>query len=311
MSVPTAYGLAILIWSTTPLAIVYSNESLPPMMAAFLRMFLAAILGSLLLRFLKYELCWHWPAVRAYLVSVIGVFGAMGSTYLAAQWIPSGLISVLFGLTTIFTGVLGHYFTSDGRLSFSQWLAVFTGLAGLSVVFTDQLVVTGQGVTGVMLVLLAVSLFSVSNILMKRYGGRLHPLQQTVGALWVSLPFYIVACLVTGSWVFTSDVTLNSVAGVVYLAILGSLVGFMAYFHLIANLPPAYVALITLVTPVIALFLGSHLRSEPITVEMVAGTGIILMSLLIFMGEHFFRLFSERGESRRGREKKERENPAS
>ena len=110
MSVPIAYGLTVLIWSTTPLAIVISNESLPPLMAAFLRMGIAALAGLVLLRVMRLPLHWRWPQLRAYLASVVGVFGAMGATYLAAQWIPSGLISVLFGLTTIMTGALGHFF---------------------------------------------------------------------------------------------------------------------------------------------------------------------------------------------------------
>ena len=85
-----------------------------------------------------------------------------------------------------------------------------------------------------------------------------------------------------------------SVFSVVYLAILGSLVGFMAYFHLIANLPPAYVALITLITPVIALFLGNQLHDEPVTREMLAGTGVILLSLILFLSDNFVRLWREK-----------------
>ncbi len=299
MSVPIAYGLAVIIWSTTPLSIVISNETLPPMVAATLRMAVAAVVGLLLLKVFKLKLEWHWQALRAYLASVVGVYGAMGATYLAAQWIPSGLISVLFGLTTIATGALGHFFLSEGHLSIKQWLSVLVGLFGLGVVFTDQLVISGQGVYGVLLALGAVMLFSTSNILMKHYGGKLHPVQQTVGALWCSLPFYGLSWAMAGYNVVWADVSINSFLAVLYLAILGSLVGFVAYFHLISKLAPAYVALITLVTPVIALFLGSQLYGEPVTQEMLIGAGIILSSLLFFMSDHFARLWQQRKTSSR------------
>lgn len=129
---------------------------------------------------------------------------------------------------------------------------------------------------------------------MKRNGAGLHPLQQTVGALWCSLPFYGLAWWLTDTQVIWDQVSMLSIFSVVYLATMGSLVGFMAYFHLIANLPPAYVALITLITPVIALFLGSQLYDEPVTAEMLIGAGIILMSLLLFLSDNFIRLWQER-----------------
>ncbi len=293
MSVPIAYGLAIIIWSTTPLAIVISNESLPPLVAAMLRMCIAAALGVFMLKLFKLRFNWHWYAFRAYLASVVGIFGAMGATYLAAQWVPSGLISVLFGLTTIATGALGHFFLND-KLSIKQWLSVVVGLIGLAIVFTDQLVISGQGIYGVLFCLAAVMLFSISNILMKRFGSGLHPVQQTVGGLWCSLPFYALASFVSGSVVEWQQVSINSMLGVAYLAILGSLVGFVAYFHLIAKLAPAYVALITLVTPVIALFIGSQLYGEPVTAEMLIGAAIILSSLLFFMSDNFIRLYKDK-----------------
>lgn len=305
MSIPVAYALAVIIWSTTPLAIVTSGDSLPPMAAAASRMALAALVGLPLLKMMGLRLPLNRTAFRSYLTAVIGIFGAMGVTYVAAQWIPSGLISVLFGFTTIMTGVLSHFLVPDSSMSGKQWLSCGLGILGLGIVFSDNLVVTGQGVIGVLLALLAVFFFSSSNVLMKRNGAGLHPLQQTVGALWCSLPFYAVAWFATGTEVVISEVSMLSVMSVVYLATLGSLVGFMAYFHLIANLPPAYVALITLITPVIALFLGSQLHNEPVTMEMLLGAGVILTSLLLFLSDNFIRLWQEKKAS--GPEPKEDE----
>lgn len=156
MSVPVAYGLAVLIWSTTPLTIVTSGDSLPPMAAAAFRMGLGALVGLPLLRLMSLNLPLYRKAFKSYLTAVIGIFGAMGVTYVAAQWIPSGLISVLFGFTTIMTGVLSHFLVPDTSMSRKQWLACGLGIMGLGVVFSDNLVVAGQGVVGVLLALLAV-----------------------------------------------------------------------------------------------------------------------------------------------------------
>src|SRR5690606_2335661 len=108
MSVPAAYLAVLVVWSTTPLAVVWSSETVHPVMAAGLRMALAAVLGWLLVRAFRLELPWHKAALRSYSYSVLAVFGAMFCTYLAVAYIPSGLISVLYGLSPMVSGLLGQ-----------------------------------------------------------------------------------------------------------------------------------------------------------------------------------------------------------
>ena len=45
MSLAAAYLAVILIWSTTPLGIVWSSESVSPSLALLLRMVIALVLG--------------------------------------------------------------------------------------------------------------------------------------------------------------------------------------------------------------------------------------------------------------------------
>jgi drug/metabolite transporter (DMT)-like permease len=68
----------------------------------------------------------------------------------------------------------------------------------------------------------------------------------------------------------------------VYLAILGSALGFPLYFYCLKHLHAERVALVTLITPVTALLLGNWLNDEIISSRIWFGTGLILCGLAIY-----------------------------
>ena len=64
MSVPAAYLVVILVWSTTPLGVQWSSQGLSPVAGALSRMFLAALLGWTAARPLKVAVPWHRQALK-------------------------------------------------------------------------------------------------------------------------------------------------------------------------------------------------------------------------------------------------------
>ena len=98
MSIPAAYLGIVLIWATTPLAIKWSGDEGGFLLGVTLRMTIGYAICLLLLWLLRIEFPWHRQARRSYLAAGLGVFGAMLSVYWGAQYIPSGLVSVLFGV---------------------------------------------------------------------------------------------------------------------------------------------------------------------------------------------------------------------
>ena len=91
MTLVFAYLAVILVWSTTPLAIVWSSASISPSMALLLRMMIALILALIIAKAANVRLPWHKPALQLYCYSAIGIAGGMFFTYLAASSVPSGL----------------------------------------------------------------------------------------------------------------------------------------------------------------------------------------------------------------------------
>jgi drug/metabolite transporter (DMT)-like permease len=280
MSVPLAYIGVILVWATTPLGIKWSAEGLSPIAGAFGRMLLAAIIAWLIVKTLRITLPWHRQAVRAYGFANIGLFLGLSSVYQGASTLSSGLVSVLFGLSPVVSGLLSQRLLAEPAFSNARWTALALGIAGLSVVFQNDLSMGAGNFTGMLLVLAGMLLFSLSGILVKRENADLHPLAMTTGSLTLAVPLYGLAMLTQGP--ITIAPTQTSVAAIVYLAIFGSIIGFMCYYYILNHLPASSVALTTLVTPVLAIAIGAALNDEELKPALVLGAAFISASLILY-----------------------------
>jgi drug/metabolite transporter (DMT)-like permease len=117
MSVPAAYLGVILIWSTTPLAIQWSGEEGHYLFGVAARMVIGLVVSLVVLAMLRRALPTDRKALWSYVVAGLGIFAAMSSTYWGAQYISSGLISVIFGLTPFATGVMAALWLGEPSLT--------------------------------------------------------------------------------------------------------------------------------------------------------------------------------------------------
>ncbi len=281
MSVPTAYIGVVLIWSTTPLAIKWSGEGPGFLFGVAARMWLGALVCVVLLTLLSRKLPRDPAALKSYLAGGIGVFGAMTSVYWGAQYIPSGLISVLFGLTPIVTGIMAALWLQERALTWHKLGGIVLALAGLSVVFARGLHLGEQAGYGIAAIVLAVCLHSLSMVLVKKIDARLSGLESTSGALLVAAPCYLLVWLLfDGQW--PTDIGPRATAAILYLAIFGSVLGFIMFFYVLKQIDASRVALVTLLTPVLALLFGRLFNQEQIGLELFLGAMLILLGMGLY-----------------------------
>lgn len=117
MSIPAAYLGVILIWSTTPLGIQWSAQGSSFSFAVMSRMLIGLAICLLLLRATRTAFPFTPAARQLYAISGLSMFVAMLLTYWGALHIPSGLISVIFGLSPLVTGVFAALWLSERTLT--------------------------------------------------------------------------------------------------------------------------------------------------------------------------------------------------
>lgn len=280
--VPISFVAVVLIWSTTPLGIVWSSESVHPTMAVLLRMVIALAIGSCIILFSNIRLPWNRTAFKLYSFSSIGIVGGMLLSYFAARYLPSGTMSLIFGLSPLLSGLLAQKLLDEPKFSPMRIAALVIAFTGLGVVCSAKLSLNSDSWIGLVLILCAVVLFSLSGVLIKTVKLTIHPIASTVGALLFSTPLFALAWLLFDGTVPLDTWSVRSMAAIVYLGLFGSLIGFIAYFYILQHLNASTVALVTLITPVFAMGLGAVLNGEAITDALIIGAGLVLGGLGLY-----------------------------
>ena len=287
MSVPAAYVGVILIWSTTPLAIKWSSHGSDFMFAVLSRMTIGVVISSLLMLLMLRRPRLDKSALLTYLAAGLAIYGSMSFVYWGSQYISSGMVSVLFGLTPLLTGFMAASLLNEKSMTPVRVFANVLAFAGLVLIFIDSIHLEGNALHGILAVLIAVILHSLSSVLVKRIGAHLSALDVTHGGLLFSLPFFIVTWLLFGARV-PDEFETRSMLSIAYLGIFGSVAGFMMFFYVLKNVDAARAALITLVTPVMALWLGYLLNNESLNYMILYGTGLILFAMSLYQWGHLW-----------------------
>lgn len=282
MQIKISYFLMVVIWSTTPLGIVFSSETVAPTLAVLLRMLVGLVLAALVVAIMNIHVPWHRRALYLYSYSAVGIFGGMLLSYLAAQSVPSGVISLVFGLAPILSGLLAQKILNDPRFTTIKLLSLLSALIGLFFVSKQHIAGDIQSLKGLAYVFFAVCFFSLSGVMIKKVRIAIHPMATTFGALVFVTPLFFITWLLVDGELNSALWSAKSVYSIVYLGVFGSLIGAMAYFHVLQKLPASTVALTTLITPGFAILIGAIFNNETLNKQLLLGALLIMISLAFF-----------------------------
>ena len=288
MSVPAAFIAVVLIWSTTPLAVKWSGEGPGFIFGAFGRMAFAAVLCLLLINAMRLKLPWHREARNTYLSATLGIYGAMMCVYWGAQYISSGLIAVLFGLTPMVTALMARVWLQEQSLTAEKIAGMVFGLLGLVIIFGYGQASGSMESAGVAVVLLGVLLHAISIVWVKRSNTSLSGITVTSGALLLAVPLYFV------SWLMIDgappvDLPDRALFSILYLGVIGSVIGFTLFYYVLKHMEANGVVLITLITPVLALLIGNTVNNEQIGMNVLAGALMVLSGLVLHQWGHILK----------------------
>ena len=287
MSVPAAYLAVIVIWSTTPLAIKWSSEG-PGFIAGVTgRMLIGTLICLALVKLLRVTMPWHRQAVYAYIAGSLAVFAGMLSVYWGAQFIESGLVALLFGLTPLAITVISVSMGTEARPGVVKILGIIIALSGLFCIVllggkAGQL--TEKSLYGMLAVFVGMLMHSVSTVWVKQLSEEMSALAMTTGSLLFSMPLYLIVWYVADGTI-PDNLPIHAIASIMYLGVFGSVLGYIFYFYTLRHVSATNVGLITLITPVIALLIGQLLNNESVTPIVWIGTSMIILGLSMHQWE--------------------------
>lgn len=280
MRVFLAYLGMVLLWTTTPLAIKWSVNGYGFLWGVTSRMIIGTLCMVLLSIILKKRLPLSKQAFLIYAAVALQIYGAMCVVYWAAQFIPSGWISVVSGLTPLVTALFAAIWLNERSLTIGKLLSYLLGIIGLSIMFGSAEKFSTGAIFGIIGVLTSVSLQALSAVAIKRLRTEMSAFVQVTGGLIFALPLYWVTFEIMDGHI-PLQFSVTAFLSVLYLGIIATPVGFMLYYYLLSQRSATQVSLVTLISPVLSLWLGHRVNSEPMTLEIMIGTTLILFALLV------------------------------
>jgi drug/metabolite transporter (DMT)-like permease len=275
-----ALAAVFFFWGTTYLAIRVGLETLPPTLLAGMRFITAGTLLFVILRGWRKE---RLPVGREWLhqaligLMLLGV--GNGLVVWAEQWIPSGMAALLVA-TSPFWVVGFERLRSDGeRVGARALIGMLIGFAGLVLLVAPDLFSASLGIRyllGMVAIQIGCASWSGGSVYAKHHPGRVAPLMgAAVQMLCAGIALTLIGTLL-GEW-RVLHFSARSLGALVYLTLFGSIVAYGSYTYAVQKLPLSIVSTYSYVNPVIAVFLGWIVLSEPLGWR-------VLMAMLIILG---------------------------
>ncbi|QIO05433.1 DMT family transporter [Acinetobacter shaoyimingii] len=279
-SIVMTYALLVFIWATTPLAIVWSVSDLYPLWALLFRFFIALPIILILLLTFRAKLPFDRLSIHSYIAGACSFIVAQIFVYLATPYLSSGIIALMFGLAPIIAGLIGHFAFSI-HLHRLQWLGMLIAVSGLSIICLGG---SNQNVhpTGIVLMLISVSIYCASIFWIKKVNAPLQPISQATGSILISCIFSLL--MLPFIWQHAPDHLphFKSLSGLLYSSIMASVFAMLCYFKLVKNVQATTMSLTTVLTPMIALFFGAFLNNEKLTVMIFMGALVLVFGLVVY-----------------------------
>ncbi len=273
--------IVYIVWGSTYLAIrvaVRPGSGIPPFTLGMVRILIAGIL----MLFISALRCSPMRPTRKELVVLAcsGVLlwtGGNGMLNWAEQRIDSSLAALLIATVPLWM-VLMESILDRKKPSSGLVLSLIIGFAGIALLSATTLQTGDMGDIVSLLVLVLASIsWTLGSLLQSRMPVSLSSevsagYQQIFGGLG-----FAVLVLLTGEPrpMPTTDAWLAWG----YLIIVGSLIGFTAYVRILQLLPMSVAMTYAYVNPVVALFLGAVILSEPLHITTLAGAALVLLGV--------------------------------
>src|SRR5271169_5105044 len=280
-----AFAIIYFVWGSTFLAIRVGVREVPPFLLAGMRFLVAGIVlyGWMRAKGTPPPSAREWGAA-SFLAILIFVLD-YGLLFWAEKRVPSGIAAVMMATIPVFMAIGEIVFLRTQRLTLRLGLALLLGMAGVAVL-VGHAIGLGQApvdTAGACALIVAAISWSVAASLSRKLplpaakamssgaqmlaGGVL--LTLTAALLGEFRGFHVQA-VSSGAWL-----------ALAYLIVAGSIVGFTAYVWLIHHESPTKVGTYAYVNPVVAVLVGYFLGGEAIGPRTIAGTLLVLVSVVV------------------------------
>lgn len=269
-----------LIWGSTYLAIKIAVRTQPPLLSGGTRFVAAGLVLAAILAATRRSLrVSRGEFASALLLGIALLACGVGVVTVAETRIDSSVAAMIAGSVplqvVIWRSIAREHVAQATRL------AAAVGLVGLALIVVPSSSSGGSTAVGLALMMGASISWSTGSFVSRRLSLPTDPFVATVyemlggGIVLVALGFIV------GEGVHRDDLAAAPLLAWLYLAVVGSLIGFTAYAWLLRRAPISQVVTHQYVNPLVAVTLGALLLDERLTTTTLAGAGVVIAAVFV------------------------------
>ena len=280
------FATVYVLWGSTYLAIRIGVGTIPPFIMGAIRFLIAGSVLYLVVRPRERPTLAQWKS--AAIVGVLLLVFGNGAVMWAEQKMPSGIASLIVAVVPLWMVLLDWARRGGKRPTAIVMVGVLLGLGGLAILVNPFAPSTATVDRLGVLALLGGSLsWAVGSLYSKHAPHHPKPLVGPAMQMLAGGVGLAIISVVSGELgrFHPGTVSTHSMLAVLYLVIFGSLVGYSVYIWLLRVATPSAVSTYAYVNPVVAVFLGWLILSEPLAPRtLLAATVIVGAVALITRG---------------------------
>lgn len=281
-----AFAALYIIWGSTYTAIIIAIRDIPPLLMAGTRFTIAGLVLYLYFR-LRGQPTPYRSLGSISFSGILMLFVGTGAVAWVEQFIPSGLTAIIVATTPLWFVILDK---RQWKFNFSnKWIIVglLIGFFGVLTLFGDNKSFTLDGdkmkIISFFILLIGTISWSAGSLYSKY-----KPVEGTTGMKAAIQMLAAGICsillgIILGEHhqLVWSAISWHAVLALLYLIVMGSLVGFTAYTWLLSVRSATLVGTYAYVNPVVAVFLGWLIAGEGISRQQVIALAVILCGVIL------------------------------
>ena len=280
-----AFAALYILWGSTFLAISVAVRHMPPTIMGATRFLISGAVMLLWCVIMKRKISINFRDF--WMLGLIGILLLSGGNVVvgwAEKYVPSGLAALILAVTPIWVAIIEAWILKSDRLSRRGVLGLVFGTLGLMVLLwpkiTSGAALERQQLWAAIALIFAALSWTVGSIVSKRSHVSVDIFVATGWQMLLAGIFNLGLAAVLGDIGKTAWVG-ESIAAIAYLVVGGSLFGFTAYIWLLEHVPTAKVATYAYINPMVAVFLGWLILSEPVDAYILTGSAVIVAGVVL------------------------------
>ena len=277
------YSMVVFGWSTSWLPLRWQLGVVAPEVSLLWRFVIAATVMFVISIYLRQWLMFHWRThLRLALLGLCIFSTNFAFFYHGGKGVASGLLAVVFSSASL-VNVLMAAVLGRSRPRIAHLLAAMVGLTGVVCLFWPELQLSNTALVSLALCLIGTLFFCTGNMVSAACQKRGIPV--FASASWGMLygACYLALFSLISNHEFTIEPTVKYVLGLVWLALVSSVMTFAAYLSLIGRIGPSRAGYATVIFPVFALLISTVFESYTWSGLAFIGLGLVICGNVIML----------------------------